>query len=71
MSDSSKRPFLRERVPVRDRSAIVVKSTCKNCGESFVLDVREGLEEQEEAHIAGCRKKNVATFESKPLRRTG
>ena len=53
----SEHPFRRERVAAFDRNLLIVRSTCKRCGEAFSLDVRDGIDEAEAAHLAICKKK--------------
>lgn len=60
MPDAKIHPFRRERVRVADSDAFVVRSTCKKCSMSFVMDVRDGLDAAEDNHAKTCRKETVS-----------
>lgn len=47
--------FKRERVPTEDQGAVVIKSTCRRCGESIISDVADGLAEKELRHVQECK----------------
>lgn len=61
MPSSLLHTFRRERVQIHDRNVLVIKSTCKRCGESFVLDIRDGLDEAEKSHFMVCKGGNQVT----------